>query len=121
MKIVLPKTLAEPLTIPWFLSNKVMGNRDIVKLIHEYVTWINRLGLAPGLFDSNRYGRISCQHVLTDMIAIVERHGGNVYSTKANKGFTGIEHTGYFFIIEFWTPINRGKLAHASFYTSFRK
>lgn len=99
MKIVLPKTLAEPLTIPWFNSDK--STSDLV----EHIMYAIYEAFAASQVTRKEHMII---HDLLDMLVrVAERNGAleaiphyaHIWSTDEKR-----KHIGYRYFIHFKVP-----------------
>ncbi len=115
MKIILPKTLAEPLTIPW-LGIAIMTNpgmADIIKdAIRDYFITILGCDKEPiSPLIKNGKSRLTPGGMLYMLQATAEQAGGlNVYG-ELERNMNGTKHIGYSYYVFFTIP-GSDKLHH---------
>ena len=85
MKIVLPKTLAEPLTIPWFVTYSEKGKtRGLYRDIHNIFCHLEDLGLLP-----KPDNKVSMSYTLRQIRVYLVRQGAiDVQVNSAKLGLT---------------------------------
>lgn len=107
MKIKLPKTLAEPLTIPWAWIVPRMGvsKHEINDALHDLVDCYERENLIPGTPDSPLGG------ILAMLRSTAELAGASDASATAFPMIECKKHVGYEYVVLLGLP-NDKKLYH---------
>jgi len=104
MKIILPKTLAEPLTIPWFITR--LHDEGLVESIRDeirrFFLSMEKVGHTPKAVRSDL--RMTVKDFLHILEHVAKVHGGiNVYSF-IDKCMDGTKHIGYAYYVYFQVP-----------------
>lgn len=99
MKIILPKTLAEPLTIPWFVisSFKEVSENGIDEALHDLIDVYERKKLMPR-HNSSTVG------LCTMLRVTAERAGTDNVDAMAYPIIECKTHTGYEYVVLYSLP-----------------
>jgi len=106
VKIVLPKTLAEPWTIPWIQKEAVTDADIIIEILHKYFRYLYKMKLGPSIIDDGtvHFSRVT---VCDAIRHIVMKHRGTVLRVATSNRYAGNKHVGYTFIVDFSIPGGR--------------
>ncbi len=111
MKIVLPKTLAEPWTIPWFmLSNVPDALSDAISLaLREYFDTLDSGDHVPNPVKDPGFGtvRLDPQTLLEALKALAQELGAKDVETAYDHLINGPKHIGYSYRVHFHVPNRR--------------
>jgi hypothetical protein len=116
MKILLPKTLAEPLTIPWerIYQNENAMVRGIKAKLREYMHYLIDHDWTPAENPGNP--RFSHESMLRHFRAIVRRMGGLDIYTEYHKINGSNDFIGTAYWIYF--SVKKGGRRHAKLFTT---
>lgn len=119
MKILLPKTIAEPLTIPWEKMFQDTEENAIVQrikaMLREYMRYLREHDWTPEANPGNP--RFSQGSMLQCFRAIARRHGGlDVYSEYHKLHTRDNEFVGYAYWIYF--RVKKGGCRHSKLFTT---
>ena len=104
MKIILPKTLAEPLTIPWItvFPDETEMVKIISKAMREQFRYLRNQDLLPK-DNEDKILRFSNDMVLRNLVTIAQRKGAiNIESGKIRT------NNGYMYWVDFGIPHRMG-------------
>jgi len=104
MKIKIPKTLAEPLIIPWFFP-KLSGEKLVESIrdaIRDFFLRMEKMGHTPKATRSNF--RMTIEDFLHILEHVAEVHGGIKVYSFVDKCMDGTKHIGYSYYIYFEIP-----------------
>lgn len=103
MKIVLPKTLAEPWAIPWIRKEDVTDADIIIEILHKYFKYLDNNLLGPSIVKDGliRFSRVT---VCGAIRHIVMKHRGTVLGVETSNRYSGNHQIGYTFVVHFTIP-----------------